>query len=144
VTAAELAARCLELLGAPDGPIAIEPPTGPLATALERCVRVDARAPVAAVCAFLGERADSAARGARLDALAARLVPGAPLALVDHNQPRAWWRRPLAWVALARHGLAPSRARHPVAREADAHGFRVERMRLVAGERLQLVLARRR
>ena len=34
--------------------------------------------------------------------LRARLPDGAPLVLIDHNQPRAWWRRLLGVVVLAR------------------------------------------
>jgi hypothetical protein len=36
------------------------------------------------------------------------------------------------------------RARYPTAREIAARGFEVERLRLLDGERLQLVRARRR
>ena len=41
-------------------------------------------------------------------------------------------------------GLPPERARHPVAREVDGHGFTIERLRLEDGERVQILLARRR
>jgi hypothetical protein len=87
---------------------------------------------------------EGARRRARLDALAARLPGGAPLVVVDHNQPRTWWRRTLGVAGLAVRGLGASRARHPVAREVHERGFAVERLRLACGERVQLVLARRR
>jgi hypothetical protein len=69
---------------------------------------------------------------------------GGALVVVDHNQPRACWRRVVGTALLAARGIPPARARHPVAREVAAHGFAVERLRLAAGERVQLVLARRR
>jgi hypothetical protein len=47
-------------------------------------------------------------------------------------------------LALAARGLGPERARHPVAREVHGAKFAVERLRLEDGERVQLVLARRR
>jgi hypothetical protein len=144
VTPARLAARCVELLGRVDGPIAV--------TASRRVAdAVAARVPVAgdgavagAVCVLLGTRVDPPARAAAWDALAARLASGAPLVVVDHNQPRTAWRRALGIAVLACRGLAPSRARHPVAREVHGAEFAVERLRLDDGERVQLVLARRR
>jgi hypothetical protein len=146
VTAAALAARCLDLLGPVPGPLVVAGPPGDALVAA-----LAARAPVAGdgdraaagVCSFLGERADPGARAARLATLAARLPSGAPLVVVDHNQPRAPWRRLAAAVALALDGLPPSRARHPTAREARDAGFTIERLRFAAGERLQLVVARR-
>ncbi|HXJ32499.1 MAG TPA: hypothetical protein VMS22_00545 [Candidatus Eisenbacteria bacterium] len=138
---ARVAAQALELLGPIDGPMVV---VGGGATLSSRLPAArDGEAAAAAICSFLGEPADAAARGRCLDAIAARLVPGAPLVVVDHNQPRAWWPRVLACVPLALRGLGPSRARHPVAREVRDHGFTIERLRFAAGERVQLVLARR-
>src|SRR5206468_890134 len=104
---------------------------------------VGAGAPVAAVVAFLGLPARPAARQRTLRDLQTRLPLDAPLVLVDHNQPRAAWRRALATLTLAGARLGPARGRYPAARELAALGFRVDRLALVPGERVQLVLARR-
>jgi len=96
----------------------------------------------AAIASFLGAADGPAARQAVLASLRARLSPGAPLLLIDHNQPRAWWRRAVGVVALAVRGLPAARARYPAARELAALGLPVERLRLACGERVQLVLAR--
>jgi hypothetical protein len=143
VTAARLAARCVELLGTVDGPIAIDAPVA-IRTALAARLPVasDLESAAAAVCVFLGEPIALLARGARLRVLAARMPIDAPLVVIDHNQPRTWWRRAVGAVVLMASGRMPSRARHPVAREVHDHGFVVERLRLAAGERVQLVLAR--
>jgi hypothetical protein len=144
VTAARLAAQCVELLGPTDGPVAVVT-SAELRAALAGRLRVarDDEAPVAAVCAFLGEGAEPATRQRRLAALAARLPVGAPVVVVDHNQPRAWWRRATAVPLLAFRRFAPSRARYPVAGELRDHGFTIERLRFAAGERVQLVVGRR-
>jgi len=144
VTPARLAARCSELLGAVDGPVIVDA-RGPFAAALARTLPAarDA-APVAAVCSFLGERVETRARRRRLETLGAALSEGARLVVVDHNRPRRWWRRIRGAVALAVRGLAPSRACHPVAREVRDMGFTIERLRLASGERVQLVVARKR
>jgi len=68
----------------------------------------------------------------------------APVVLLDHGQPRALWRRVVGAAVLALRGLGPARARYPAARELAALGFAVERMCLACGERVQIVLARRR
>ena len=97
-----------------------------------------------AVVVFLGAAPGPAKRQAALRAVERRLPPGAPLVLVDHNQPRALWRRALAVLQLAVRGLPAARARYPAARELGALGFAVERLWLDGGERVQLVRARRR
>jgi hypothetical protein len=79
-----------------------------------------------------------------LETVARRLPAGAPLVLVDHNQPRAVWRRLVALPWLLAAGLGPARARYPAARELRDAGFGVERLRLEDGERMQIVVARRR
>jgi hypothetical protein len=144
VTSAQLAARCVELLGEIDGPVVVVTSDG-LRAALADRLRVarDDEMPVAAVCAFLGETGEPEARHRRLALLAGRLPPGAPIVVVDHNRPRTWWRRAYAGLGLVLQGLAPGRARHPVARELRDHGFAIERLRLAAGERVQLVVGRR-
>ena len=141
-----LAARCLALLGPLDGRIAVVGPGAARVTAaLPRGTPLANRdeAPVAAIVTFLGARDDPATRQACLTALRSRLVGGAPLVLIDHNQPRALWRRVLGAVALAVRGMGPARARYPAARELAALGLPVEQLRLASGERVQLVVARR-
>ena len=146
MTPARLAARTLALLGPVAGPVAIVAPRPPgLAAALAAAVRVarDGEPPAAAVVGFLQTTACPGERQALLRSLQARLPAGAPLVLVDHNQPRAWWRRVLAAPHLAVSALGPARARYPAARELAALGFGVERLWLACGERVQLVAARR-
>jgi hypothetical protein len=139
--------RCVALLGQTPGPVVILAPAAPrLAAALAARVPVandGSRAGAAVVC-FAGARADIAARQTALRAIDQRLVPGARLVLVDHNQPRQPWRRLLANLHLATAGLRPARARYPAARELAALGFQIERLELTSGERIQLVVARKR
>ncbi|HWP65014.1 MAG TPA: hypothetical protein VNO26_03765 [Candidatus Limnocylindria bacterium] len=144
MTAADAA---LALLGTPDGPVVVAEPgawwTARLRVAgLRPADLADARA-AAGLVSFLGARTPAPLRRRTLEAVRERLAAGAPLVLVDHNRPRQWWRRPLAALLLVARGLPPSRARHPAARELDGAGFRVERLRLAEGERVQVVLARR-
>jgi hypothetical protein len=147
VSAARLAAQCLALLGPVNGPVAV---LGPRATRLRAALARelpaarDGDVPRGAVMVFLGAAVDPASRQSELRGLEHRLPVGAPLLLVDHNQPRALWRRVPAWVRLALGGIGPARARYPAARELATLGFAVERLRLARGERVQLVLARRR
>jgi hypothetical protein len=101
------------------------------------------RAAAAALVSFVGARTPPELRRRTLDAVRGRLSAGAPLVLIDHNQPRQWWRRPLAALLLTVRGMPPSRARYPAARELDGVGFRVQSLRLADGERVQVVLARR-
>jgi len=145
VSAARLAAHAVALLGTGAEPIAVVGPRAPrVVRALGERARLaaDDEAAGAAVVVFLGTVAAPAERQQALRATQRRLPPGAPLLLVDHNQPRVAWRRALALVTLAAAGLAPARARYPAARELAALGFAVERLRLACGERVQLVLAR--
>ncbi len=141
-----LAARCLALLGSPGAALAVVGPRATRLTAVlppETPLVPDGAPATAAIATFLGAPDGPAARQAVLAAIRARLSAGAPLVLLDHNQPRAWWRRLLGIVILALRGLPPARARYPAARELAALGLRVERLRLTCGERVQLVLARR-
>jgi len=144
VTPARLAARALELLGPVDGPIAVVGPEA-LAHAVAACTPVtsDGGPTAGAVVSFVHAPADGVARRRSLVTLRERLAAGAPLALVDWNQPRTWGRRVVAVAYLAARGFGPARGRYPAARELAEIGFRIERLRLAAGERLQLVLARR-
>ena len=146
MSAARLAARCIELLGPITGPVAVVAPRAAslrAALAARLAVASGTAAPAAAVVAFLGAPARPADRQRTLRDLQVRLAGDAPLVLVDHNQPRALWRRALATLALVGTGLGAARGRYPAARELAALGFRVERLALGIGERVQLVLARR-
>jgi hypothetical protein len=147
VSASATAAEALALLAETAGPVLVVGRDAPnweaVLGAAGRAVAAPGVAVAAAMVAFTGERGDPEARRRRLGDVRARLVAGAPLVLVDHNQPRQWWRRPLAAALLVARGLPPARGRYPAARELDAAGFRVVRLRLMAGERVQLVLARR-
>jgi hypothetical protein len=98
--------------------------------------------PAAAIVVFVGVPARPEERQRVLRDLQRRLPAGAPVLLVDHNQPRAWWRRVLAAPSVALPGLGLARARYPAARELAALGFRVERLGLGHGERIQLIVAR--
>ena len=145
MSGARLAAHAVRLLGPVAGPVAIAaPPRLGAHLGAQLAAAGDGDVPAAAVVAFLGSRPRPAARQALLAALRNRLPPGAPLVLLDHSQPRALWRRTVGALVLAVRGLGPSRARYPAARELAALGFAVERLRLACGERVQLVVARRR
>ncbi len=128
---ADLAARCRELLGSYDGALAVLSPGAAAPDAAG-----------AAVVSFVGAVADPAARRALLEGLRHALPAGAPLVVVDHNQPRRAVARVVGWIVLLLRGLPPVRARYPTARELAALGFVVERLRLADGERVQLVVAR--
>ena len=141
MTAARLAARCVDLLGTVEGSLAVTaPPAVRTVIGAHRPLAEDGAA--AGLCVLTS--APAAQRGRELDAMAARLPEGAPLVVVDYNQPRAWWRRIIGVAALAARGYPPARAREPVARDVQGHGFTVERLHLANGERLQLIIARRR
>lgn len=95
---------------------------------------------------FLG--AEGHAHAVLLGELARVCAPGGVLIAVDHNRPR---RRMAALVAVAARpcpiGPNPAarwrRLAHPTARQVWAAGFTIERLRLAAGERVQVVFARR-
>jgi hypothetical protein len=144
VTAAETA---LALLGPLRGPVVVAEPgatwAGWARGAGLRVADLGEPAVAGALVSFVGAHTPPALRRSTLEAVRVRLAAGAPLVLVDHNQPRQWWRRPLAALLLAMRGLPPARGRYPAARELDGAGFRVECLRLAAGERVQVVLARR-
>ena len=145
MSGARLAAHAVRLLGPVAGPVAVAaPPRLGAHLAARLAAARDGEVPAAAVVAFLGSPPRPAERQALLAALRNRLPAGAPLILLDHSQPRALWRRAVGILVLAARGLAPSRARYPAARELAAIGFAVERLRLACGERVQMVVARRR
>ena len=137
----------LALLGPLDGPVVVAEPGAWWAARVRlaglRTADLIEPTAAAALVSFVGARTPAAVRVRTLGAVRARLPVGAPLVLVDHNQPRQWWRRPLAALLLIVRGMPPSRARYPAARELDGAGFRVESLRLADGERVQVVLARR-
>jgi hypothetical protein len=97
---------------------------------------------------FVSQSPSTSARNAAVADALQRLPEDGTLVVVDHNRPR---RRLAALAALVRSpriaGVAPSARRrrqvYPAARELQAAGWRVDRLRLVAGERVQLVFARR-
>jgi hypothetical protein len=102
----------------------------------------------ALVVSMVGYVVPSEERAATLAALAARFASGRRLIVVDHNRPRS----PVsALTALVRPPWVPGwspfsrwrRLAHPTAREVQAAGFRVDRLRLVAGELVQIVVATR-
>src|SRR5262249_52340379 len=76
---------------------------------------------------FRGAPAPPADRQAVLAGLGRRLAAGAPVVLLDDNQPRVWLRGLAAHAALAARGLGTARARCPAARELAALGFAIER-----------------
>jgi hypothetical protein len=102
-----------------------------------------------AVSSFVARSPSPAARSTELADAARGLAADGTLVVMDHNRPR---RRLMALLALLRSpripGIAPRgrwrRPAYPTAREVQTVGFRVERLRLVAGERVQIVFARRR
>jgi hypothetical protein len=104
------------------------------------------RSPI--VLSLVGHRAPASERSAGLHALAAGLTPAGVAVVVDHNRPR---RILAALGALVRWPWVPGssplarwrRLAYPTAREVQAAGLRVERLRLVAGERVQIVIATR-
>ncbi len=141
-----LAARCLALLGPLEGPLAVVGPHAARLTAAlppHTPLAHDGAGAAAAIATFLGAGDGPADRQQILAAVRARLPMGAPLVLLDHNQPRTWWRRLVGVAALTLRGLPPARARYPAARELATLGLRIERLRLARGERVQLVVARR-
>jgi len=97
---------------------------------------------------LLGERGDAAMRAALFAEAARVCAPDGVLVAVDHNRPRRPAAALLAFVAPPQPpGATPGsrwrRLAYPTAREAQAAGFTVERLRLAAGERVQIVWARR-
>jgi hypothetical protein len=141
------AARCVALLGHGPGPIVVVAPGAPAlgeALGARFPLATDGAPGTAAVVCFAGTPADPSARQTTLRALDQRLPSGAPVVVVDHNQPRQPWRRILGALRLVAAGLTPARARYPTARELHALGFRIERLELSSGERFQFILARRR
>ena len=142
MTPARLAAACDALLGGIDGRLVVVAPHASAAVVAFRARAADAAdTPVGAVIVWLGERGESERRTAVLADVRARLPVGAPLVVVDYNQPRTRGRRWANALELWLRGVPSSRARYLVAREVARSGFTVERARLADGERLQLVRA---
>ena len=144
MNAARLAARALELLGPHEGPIILEAPCAKRLAGAIAATSAIARSediPAAAVIAFLGTSASPSERQATIGRLRDRLPAGAPVVVIDHNQPRTPWQRALSLPSLLVSGLTPARARYPVAQELATHGFAIRSLRLANGERFQLVSA---
>jgi len=95
---------------------------------------------------FVGYACGPVERRSLLTEIHRALVAGGVLVLLDHSRPR---HRAAALAALARWPLVPGatpgtrwrRLAYPAAREAQAVGFTVQCLRLVAGERVQLIVA---
>jgi hypothetical protein len=102
----------------------------------------------AVTVSFVGRNPSTNARRTAVADAARALGADGTLVVVDHNRPR---RRLAALAALVRApwipGVAPSvrwhRQAHWTARELQDAGFRVDRLRLAAGERVQVVFAHR-
>ena len=102
----------------------------------------------AVTVSFVGQPASADARRSALADAVRALAADETLVVVDHNRPRSHLA---ALAALVRApwipGIAPAarwrRQGHWTARELQDAGFRVERLRLAAGERVQVVFARR-
>jgi len=100
----------------------------------------------AVAVSFVGHAPGPVERRALLAEAHRALAADGVLALLDHSRPR---RRLVALAALVRRpfiaGATPGarwrRLAYPAAREVQAAGFTVRRLRLVAGERLQVVVA---
>ncbi len=100
------------------------------------------------VLSAVGGAMSPEARARALRELAAALPPGTVVVVVDHNRPR---RLAAAVGALVRPPWVPGwspaarwrRLAHPTARELRDAGFRIDRLRLVAGERVQVVVVTR-
>ena len=103
----------------------------------------------AVTVSFVGRTTSVEARRRTIADAAGGLDTDGTLVVVDHNRPR---RRLAALAALVRApwipGVTPGarwrRQARPTARELQDAGFRVERLRLAAGERVQVVFARKR
>jgi hypothetical protein len=89
----------------------------------------------------------SSRRRALLAEIARVTAAGATVIAVDHNRPRRLAAALVALVAPPRPRGTPAaawrRLAYPTAREMRAAGFTIERLRFAAGERVQLVVARR-
>ena len=97
---------------------------------------------------FVGHAPRPAERRDLLAEIRRVLATNGTLVLLDHSRPR---RRAAALAALARRPRVPGatpgarwrRLAYPAAREVQAAGLAVQCLRLVAGERVQLVVATR-
>ena len=101
------------------------------------------------VLTFLGASPGPAERMAALTRIEAALASGGWLVVVDHNRPRRCLGALRALIGVPKvAGWSPAarwrRLAHPTAREVQAAGFGVECLRFAAGERVQLVIGRKR
>jgi SAM-dependent methyltransferase len=100
------------------------------------------------VLSVVGHAAPSVERVRVLARIGEVLTPEGTLVVVDHNRPRrsvAAFRAVLGAPRVP--GASPARRwrrlAHPTAREVQGAGFRVDRLRFAAGERIQIVIAKR-
>ena len=101
-----------------------------------------------AVLSMVGHAPAANDRAALLTELGRVLAAGASLVVVDHNRPRRWSAAVAAvvgapWVPGCSPAARWRRLAYPTAREIQAAGFAVQWLRFAAGERLQIILARR-
>jgi len=97
---------------------------------------------------FLYDASPPATRRTLLAELVRVLAPAEILVVVDHNRPRSQLAAAVAVVRSPRpRGATPAarwaRLAYPAAREVHAAGLVVERIRLAADERVQVITARR-
>jgi len=99
------------------------------------------------VLSMVGHAAPAAERTLVLARIGGVLAPEGTLVVVDHNRPRRSVAALRALLGAPRvPGASPAtrwrRLAHPTAREVQGAGFRVDRLRFAAGERLQIVIAK--
>jgi hypothetical protein len=144
VNAAEAA---LALLGPLDGPVVVAEPGAWWAARVRvaglRTADLVEPTAAAALVSFVGARTPPALRRPHARRVARAAPVGAPLVLVDHNQPRQWWRRPLACCCCAVARLAPSGRGIPRRASSTHPAFGSSNCGWRDGERVQVVLARR-
>jgi hypothetical protein len=94
----------------------------------------------AVVVWLVGTSMPPAARRTVLAEVQRALPPRGAVVVIDHNRPRAWWRRVRNAAWCVRCGVDPvRRAAYPVAREVHAAGFDEIALRLAFGEQIQIV-----
>ena len=99
------------------------------------------------VFTLVGHAPPAAERVRVLGRLGDALAPRGTLVAVDHNRPRGRWQALGAFLGAPRVPGGPTtrwrRLAYPTAREVQQAGFRVDRLLLAAGERVQIVIASR-
>jgi hypothetical protein len=100
------------------------------------------------IVSAVGHPAPAEERHAVLRDVVLGLAGNGGVVVVDHNRPRRLFAALAAVVGTPRvPGWSPGRRwrrlAHPTARAVQGAGLRVDRLRLVAGERVQIVVATR-